>query len=357
MRDGGTFNAVSLKRVLAAVFSVAAVLVVAACGSSSSSSSGGSNASGSSSSGPPQGSVKSVAAFGTNSPQTSPFDAGGYQGLNEAATTIGAKPTWLSNISFDQSPQVIQRLERSGTNVIISNGSGYGTAMLAAAQQYPKTWFWVYADLESTKGLPNVIGIRLDWTQMGYMAGYFACLASHTKKVGLVIAQPIPAYERAAGGSIDGVKAGCGSASDLLKTWSGTFSDNVTTKQAAEALIAKGADVIFDFQDAGSVGVQEAVKEHPNVKYVSAESPVSTLPKQIVVSSEPQYAVGYAAAAKLMANKQLHPKVYLSDVASGAFKLTPFTNVPASVVSKGQALFKALQNGTVKVNENHLVSK
>ena len=270
---------------------------------------------------------------------------------------MGAKPTWLSNISFDQSPQVIQRLARSGTNVIISNGSGYGTAMLAAAQQYPKLWFWVYADLASTKGLPNVVGIRLDWSQMGYMAGYYACLASKSKKVGMVIAQPIPAYQRAAGGAVEGVKAGCGSSSDLLKTWSGTFSDNVTTKQAAEALIAKGADVIFDFQDAASVGVQEAVKEHPNVKYVSAESAVTTLPKQIVVSIEPQYAIGYADTAKLMAAKQLQPKVYLSSVKQGAFRLTPFTNVPASVAAKGNALFHDLASGKVAVNENVLVGQ
>jgi basic membrane protein A len=354
MRDAGTFRAAPARRVLAAVLAVATVLVVAACGSSSSSSSGSSGSNGSSL---PQGPVKTVAAFGVGSPQTSPFDKGGYDGLHQAASLLGATPTWLSNISFDQSAQVIQRLVRSGTNVVISNGSGYGTAMLAAAQQYPKTWFWVYADLESTKGLPNVVGIRLDWTQMGYMSGAFACMASHTKKVGLVIAQPIPAYERAAGGSVDGVKAGCGSASDLLTTWTGTFSDNVTTKQAAEALIAKGADVVFDFQDAATVGVQEAVKEHPNVKYVSAESAVTSLPKQIVVSIEPQYAIGYAAAAKLMASKQLQPKVYLSSVANGAFKLTPFTNVPASIASKGEALFKGLKDGTTKVNENHLVSK
>jgi basic membrane lipoprotein Med (substrate-binding protein (PBP1-ABC) superfamily) len=338
------------------------VVLVAACGSSSSSSSnsGGSSTGSSSStgSGPPQGPVKQVAAFGVLSPETSPFDKGGFDGLHQAASILGATPVWLSNISFDQSPQAIQRLARGGTNVIISNGSGFAQAMLAAAQQYPKTWFWVYADLASTKGLPNVVGIRLDWTQMGYMSGAFACMASHTKKVGLVIAEPIPAYQRAAGGSVDGVKAGCGSASDLLTAWTGTFSDNATTKQAAEALIAKGADVVFDFQDAGTVGVQSAVREHPNVKYVSAESDATkNLPKQIVVSIVPQYPVGYAAAAKLMASKQLQPKVYLSSVATGAFLLTPFTNVPASVAKQGDALFKGLKAGTTTVNENHLVSK
>jgi basic membrane lipoprotein Med (substrate-binding protein (PBP1-ABC) superfamily) len=351
MRDG-VISRTAIRSALGALCACAVLVVVAACGSS-----GGSGGGGGSSSGPPQGPVKSVAAFGVGSPQTSPFDQGGFTGLQQAASNLNAKPTWLSNISFDQSSQVIQRLAKSGTQVIISNGSGFADSMLAAAQQYPKTWFWVYADLASTKGLPNVVGIRLNWEQMGYMAGAFACMASPAKKVGLVVAQPIPAYTHAVGGAVQGVKATCGKSSDLLTAWSGTFSDNVTTKQATEALIAKGAQVIFDFQDAATVGVQSAVKEHPNVKYVSAESNANAnLPKQIVVSIVPQYQAGYAATAKLLASKQLRSNIYLSGVQNGGFELTSFENVPPSVAKQGNALFESIKTGKTVVPYTFAVS-
>lgn len=339
-----------------AAFLTAAAVALAACGSSSSSATN--TGGGSSGSGLQQGPVGSVAAFGVGSPQTSPFDLGGYTGLRDAAAVLHAKPTWLSNISFDQSGQVINRLGRTGTNVIVSNGSGFATAMLAAAQQYPKTWFWVYADLASTKGLPNVVGIRLNWEQMGYMAGAFACMASPTKKVGLVVAQPIPAYTHAVGGAVQGVKATCGSATDLTTTWTGTFDDNVTTKQATEAEVAKGADVIFDFQDAATVGVQSAVKAHPNVKYVSAESNANAnLPKQIVVSIVPQYQAGYTAAAKLLAAKQLKPRIYLSGVENGGFQLTAFHNVSPGVAKQGDALFEAIKSGKTVVPYSYAVTQ
>lgn len=362
MRDGKIFRPASIRSALAAVVIVALLLVAVGCGSSSSSSSAGSStgtsgSSSSSSSGPPQGSVSGVAGFGVGSPQTSPFDLGGYTGIQQAATILHAKPTWLSNISFDQASQAIDRLARAGTPLIISNGSGFASSMLAAAQKYPKTWFWVYAELASTKGLPNVVGIDLSWSQMGYMSGAFACMASHTKKVGLVVAQPIPAYTHAVGGVHDGVKATCGTEKDLLTAWTGTFSDNVTTKQATEALIAKGADVIFDFQDAATVGVQSAVREHPNVKYVSAESNAnSNLPKQIVVSIVPQYPSGYASTAQLLANKQLQPKIYLSGVQNGGFQLTSFLNVPSSVAKSGLDLFQSIKTGKTVVSETHEVS-
>ena len=308
--------------------------------------------------GPPQGKQSGVADFGIASPQTSDWDKGGAAALAAAAKTLGAKPTWLSNISFDQAPQVIDRLVAQKIPVIISNGSGYGQAMTQAAQKYPGTWFVVYSDLASTAGLPNLVGVRLHWNQMAYLAGAMACLASKTGKVGLVISQPIPAYAHAVGGMMDGVKKFCGSSKDLLYTWTGTFSDVSKTKQAAQALIAKGADVITDFQDSGTPGVIAAVKANPNTRYVGTMSDwTSSIPKQIVGSVYINYDSGYGALASSLLKNQLKPTIYLSDAQTGGIDITKITNTTPAVASKIKQAFAAVKSGKLPVTYNNQVKQ
>lgn len=332
---------------------LALVLVSAGCGSDS-----GSGGSGGDGNGPPQGDQEKIAGWGLQSPETNPFDKGGSDGLNHAAQILGAKANFLSNITFDQSPQVIERLVREGYPVLISNGSGFADAMLAAAQKYPDKWFMVYADLGSTKGLKNVVGIKINWSEMGYLAAAIACQNSKSGKVGLLVAQPIPAYTHAVGGAQQGAEAGCGNKNKMLTTWTGTFDDNAKTKQATQALISQGADVIFDFQDASTVGVQAAVKENPKVKYIGTTFDAAAgVPKQIITSVVNDFDVGYGGVAQLLKDKQLKPQIYTYGVAQGGLKLSPFTNVTPEQQAEAEKTYNDIKSGTTKVDATLEVSK
>jgi basic membrane protein A len=333
-------------------------LVSAGCGGDDDDGGGGSSGGGSTGGGPAQGPVDKIAGWGLQSPGTNPFDKGGADGLATAAKVLGAKSNFLSNITFDQSPQVIDRLVRDGYPVLISNGSGFADAMLAAAQKYPDKWFIVYSDLASTKGLKNAAGIKINWSEMGYLAAAIACQSSPAKKIGLVVAQPIPAYTHAVGGAVQGAKAACGAEKDMLTTWTGTFDDNAKTKQATQALISQGAQVIFDLQDAATVGVQSALKENPKIKYVGTTfDRTSDLPKQIITSVVNDFDVGYGKTAELLKAKKLEPKVYTYGVKEGGLVLTPFTNVSSKVAAEGKGLYDDIKSGKVTVDLKREVSK
>ncbi|HEV7844954.1 MAG TPA: BMP family ABC transporter substrate-binding protein [Thermoleophilaceae bacterium] len=352
----------ALPYVVVALLMAAFALAVTGCGDDDKSSSGGGGGGGGDSadtgSGPPQGKQAKIAAFGITSPETSRWDEQGKLAMEKAAGVLGAKPTWLSNIAFDQAGQTLDRLVREDHNVMISNGAGFADGVLDAAAKYPDKWFWVYSALADTKGLPNVVGIDLHWNEIGYLAGAIACTASESKKIGVVLAQPIPAYTHGLGGVTDGVKAACGSEKNLLVTWSGTFDDNGKSKQATNALIGKGADVIIDFQDAATPGVQSAIKEHPDVKYVGTMFDwANDIPDQIITSIAIDYEDGYVDTAKLLLDKKLEPKVYASGVATGGLELTAFANSDASVEEKGKKLFDDIKSGAVKVDLTHAVGE
>jgi basic membrane protein A len=358
MRNFGRGEA--LPYVVIALLMAAFALAVTGCGDDEKDGGGGGGGSDSADtgSGPAQGKQGKIAAFGITSPETSRWDEQGKLAMEKAADLLGAEPTWLSNIAFDQSGQALDRLVREDHDVMISNGAGFADGVLDAAAKYPDKWFWVYSALADTKGLPNVVGIDLHWNEMGYIAGAIACMESKSKKIGVILAQPIPAYTHGLGGVTDGVKAECGSEDNLLVTWSGTFDDNAKSKQATNALIGKGADVIIDFQDAATPGVQSAIKEHPDVKYVGTMFDwANDVPDQIITSVAINYESGYVSTAKLLLDGKLEPKVYASGVATGGLELTAFANSAASTAEKGQKLYDDIKSGAVKVDLTRAVGE
>jgi basic membrane protein A len=336
----------------------AAVIGLAGCGGDSADT-GGSAADSGGDAAPAEGlkqeTAARIAGVGISSPESNGWDRGGSKALTAAAGEIGAEPTWLSNVTYDQASQTFDRLVRQKTDIIVAHSSGYEGAILESAAKYPDNWFWIYSDLSATKDLPNVVGVKVNWNEFGYMLGAIACEISKTKKVGFVLAEPIPADSRSAGGAQQAAGEHCGDEKNLITTYIGTFEDVSKAKQAAEAMIAKGADVIFDVADAAALGAIEAAKAKPNVAYIGsvlnlAEEGVA--PEEIVTSVYLDFESGYLAAAKLFKEGSLEPKIYDTDIASGGIKVADAANVPdaEALNAKIAKIMEDIKSGKIEVD-------
>lgn len=305
--------------------------------------------------GPKQGTAAKIVGVGVSSPQANGWDRGGNAAFKSMASIIGAKPTWLPNIGYDKAPQIFDRLVRQGFPVILAHSSGYEAAILEAASKHPDTWFWIYSDLSTTKGLPNVMGMKVNWNEFGYMLGAIACTLSTSKKVGFVLAEPIPADTRSAGGAQDAAARFCGNKKNLLWTYIGSFEDVSKAKQAAEAMIAKGADVLFDVADAAALGAIEAAKAKPNVQYVGSVLDMrreGVAPSEIVTSVFLDFKSAYDQTAKLFKAGKLQPKIYDTNVKNGGIRVAQVFNVPnaKAVAAKINSIKKDIATGKIKVN-------
>jgi basic membrane protein A len=340
------------------VLAIAAVLALglAGCGSSSDSAGGtASHGDGATAAGLKQGSAARIAGVGISSPESNGWDRGGSAALTAVAGPLGAKPTWLSNVSYDQASQTFDRLVRQKTDIIVAHSSGYEGAILESAAKHPDTWFWIYSDLSTTKNLPNVVGVKVNWNEFGYLLGGIACTISKTKKVGFVLAEPIPADTRSAGGAQQAAGDVCGNEKSLLTTYIGTFEDVSKAKQAAEAMIAKGADVIFDVADAAALGAIEAAKARPNVSYVGSVLNLAkegVAPDEIVTSVYLDFQSGYQTPAQLFKAGTLKPKIYDTDIASGGIKVADVANVSdaGALTTKIQTMTDDIKSGKIKVD-------
>ena len=304
----------------------------------------------------PQATQLKVAFVTSGSITASGWDSGGYAAFQGLVKTLNAKESHLELVNYDQTVQVLTRLAKAGNDVIITHSSGYEPGVLEVAAKFPKTWFLIYSDLSTTKGLKNVAGWKVNWNEHGYLQGAIACLASKTGKVGLLSSVPIPAFTRMAAGykqATQQVGKCKGTKGAFLNTWTGSFIDVPKAKQATLALIGKGADVMADGADAGGAGALEAIKEQKLLYVGGIADQYAKNPSIIVSSVFLNFKAAYLDMANRVKSGTLKAGVYNTNLATGGIKVSaPFHNVPNAKQLQAQtaAIIARIKSGQIKIN-------
>jgi basic membrane protein A and related proteins len=329
------------------IASVAAGLIVSACGGSSSSSGTSSNSAASSGGKASQVRVGYISV----APVTSgDWETANWHGMQAAASKYGLKVSNQESVGYDQAASVLSRMAPD-EDVIIADSSGYEAPVLQVAPKFPKTKFIVMSDLSTTKGLKNVSGWAINWNELGYLAGTAACLAAKKDgkaAVGHVNSEPIPAFTRFAGGDQDGAKAsGC----SLSVTWINSFEDAAKAKQAALTMLSKGAGAITTSADTADQGSQAAAKSK-KAAFIADYVPNSGALTSVLVDFDG----AYAQVGKLLAGKQLQPKIYPISVENGLMSYSkPFAGSASGVASQAMAIERKMKSGALKVDAAHQI--
>ena len=277
----------------------------------------------------------------------------GFAAFEKMAAILDTEPTVLEHISYDQAPQTLRQLAEEGFDIIVPHSSGYEAAVLEVAPDFPETWFIIYSDLSTTNDLPNVAGWAVHWNQVGYMAAAIGCAASDAKSVGMVVSAPIPAYTRWTGGS-DQLSE---DAADVLgydcefnDVWTGDFLDAAKAKQAAQALIDGGADVLFDGADAAGVGAVEAAVQN-GVWYVGAVADqCEQAPDTMLISVTLNFDIAYEQMGEFYSDGSLEPAIYSMNLANTGIDLSPPCNANPDVDAAIDAVIDGVSSGDIVVD-------
>jgi len=138
-----------------------------------------------------------------------------------------------------------EQLAQEGCKVIFGNSFGYGDAMLAVAAKYPDIKFMHATGLNTADNMSTYFG-RI--YQARYLSGMVAGAMTESNTLGYVAAFPIPEVVRGINAFTLGAQAVNPDAS-VKVVWTHTWFDPTVEKQAAEALLAEGCDVIAQHQD------------------------------------------------------------------------------------------------------------
>ncbi len=145
--------------------------------------------------------------------------------------------------------RVIRQLAAAGNSLIFTTSFGYMEPTLKVAKLFPKVKF---EHATGYKTAANVVTYESRFHEGAYLLGVLAGKLSKSNTLGYVASFPIPEVVR----NIDAFTIGARSVNPAIKTrvvWVNTWFDPGKERQAAEALIAQGADVLCQNTDSPAV--------------------------------------------------------------------------------------------------------
>lgn len=237
-----------------------------------------------------------------------------------------------------------------GYNLVIAHGSQYGASLADIAPDFPKTAFaWGTAvDTFESKGIHNIFSYTVASDQGGYVEGAIAAKLSKSGVVGFI--GPIPAGDGKL--TTDGFQAGAKATNPKIEVrvqYTQSFSDVALTSQAAQTMIASGADVLSGTSQ--SVVGAISVAKDKNVLWFGNDADESSLAPNIVVANQIyDWTIALDDMMTQIQGGTLGGKVYTMTLKNGGLKMVynPGYALPADVKAFADKTVQGLIDGSIQ---------
>ncbi|HEX5145544.1 MAG TPA: BMP family ABC transporter substrate-binding protein [Conexibacter sp.] len=310
-----------------------AAIVFAGCGSSTSSSGGGSGAT-------------KVALI-----LNGPADDGGWNTIwqQSVARLRSAVPkadvTVVPNITAGADAQrTLQTLAQQGNKLIVLTG-GYADAdVRKAARDYPDTKFM---NLFGSQVSSNMSPFSTAIEQGRYLDGIVAGMATRSNVLGEVGGYPIAFEARTLNAFAQGVHS-VNPQAKVKILWVNSFYDPAKERQAAQALVDAGADVLV--MDSNTPAVS-SVARAKNVKLVGyGISREKDAPRQWLGTFTFDWAPYLIEWTRDVQSGDLKSQLYYEGIKQGVIGSTPWgESVSSAAASKAAAARKQIVDGSLNV--------
>jgi len=267
----------------------------------------------------------------------------------KAAVARGeAEYAFSENVANADYERVMRQYAEGGYTLIVGEAFAVEQAARKVAKDYPKVSF-----LMGSSGKPQAPNFSVfdNYIQEpSYLTGMIAGGLSKSHKIGMVGGYPIPEVNRLMNAFMAGARE-INPKTEFMVTFINSWFDPPKAKEAAFAMIDRGADVMY----AERFGVSDAAKERGKLAIGNVINTQDKYPDTVVASAlwnmEPTIdaAIKAVKAGKFKAEDYAHysqMKVKGSELAPlGTFE----GKVPADLMAKVKARQKAILDGTFKV--------
>ncbi|MCB0114416.1 MAG: BMP family protein [Caldilineaceae bacterium] len=213
-----------------------------------------------------------------------------YDGIMLAQEELGGESALELAVSENMfnvtdAAAAIRDYASDGYDLVIAHGAQYGEPMFEVAGDFPETSFaWGTSNnVGADRGLENVFAYEANAQEGAYVNGVIAAMLTESNIIGVV--GPVEAGDAVL--YINGFKAGVADTNPdatVNVIFTGSFGDTALAAEAANTLIAGGADVLTGSaqQVVGSIGVAKEA----GVPWLSNDSDQSSLGPDVVVASQ-----------------------------------------------------------------------
>jgi len=288
-----------------------------------------------------------------------------YEGLQGVEKELSAK---ISHQVVKQSDHqsALRDLGDQGYSLIICHGSEFEAAVKVVAPQFLDTKFVINAG--DLKQEPNVSTLIPKLEEATYLVGMAAGGMSKSKTVGLVGGMSLnvikSTFDAFTLGAIatnpqfgNPTKPTEADPKRLLINYVGTFDDQNAGKEAANAMIAKGADVLFHNADQAGKGMFDAAKAAKGV-YVfgSNRNQNEVAPEHCVASAVINMPHAFIELARSVKDGKFVVEKHELNLKNGnimvEWNAALKSKVPADVMKKIDQAAADIKSGKLKIKRN-----
>lgn len=194
----------------------------------------------------------------------------GYIGTTELQTNLGVETAYSESVAVPDVDRVMREYIDDGYNIIFTHGGQFVTQTIELAQEFPDVYFIAESDAPAEDPPPNLWVIDRNFQVGFYALGALAARQTETGKIGYLGGLTLP-FSYAEVHAVEQAIADSGEDVELNPVWIGDFNDPTAAREAADALIAEGVDVIIGSLNLGMLGVFEAAKQSPSDVWVYAK--------------------------------------------------------------------------------------
>jgi simple sugar transport system substrate-binding protein len=252
--------------------------------------------------------------------------------------------TYVENVpETADAERVIRQLAAKGYGLIFTTSFGYMEPTLKVAKLFPKVRF---EHATGYKTAANVVTYQARFWEGAYLLGVLAGRTTKTNTLGFVASFPIAEVIR----NIDAFTLGARSVNPKIHTkvvWADTWYDPGKERQAAEALVAQGADVLCQNTDSPAV-LQLA--EEKGLHAFGWDSDMGKFgPHAQLTANTENWGVYYIdEVKKTLEGSWSGGRQTRSGIKEGVVVLTPLnSSVPADAAAVFEAKKQAIMAGTL----------
>jgi basic membrane lipoprotein Med (substrate-binding protein (PBP1-ABC) superfamily) len=273
--------------------------------------------------------------------------------LKAAAARGEIEYVFSENVANADYERVMRQYAEKGNTLIVGESFAVEAAARKVAKDYPKVSF-----LMGSSGKPQAPNFSVfdNYIQEpAYLTGMIAGGMSKSNKIGMVGGYPIPEVNRLMNAFMAGAKE-VNPKVEFMVTFINSWFDPPKAKEAAFAMIDKGADVMY----AERFGVSDAAKERKILAIGNVIDTQKDYPDTVVVSALWNMEPTIDRALKAVKDGKFKAEDYgqFSMMKFKGSELSPLgtfdKKIPADLVAKVRAKEKAIYDGkfSVKVDDN-----
>ena len=234
------------------------------------------------------------------------WNQAGYDGLNEVKRTLGAETAYVEKVGQAEQAEALSDFARRGFNLVFAHGGQFDAAIQQVAGQFPNTFF---VGVNGAASGANIASLLIDHLQASYLCGIIAANLSKSKKIAYLAGQEFQATQEELRGLELGAKS-IDPAIQVTASFTGDWNDAAKAKEAVEALISAGADVVYQWLDNAAPTVLQTASDKGIYAFGNTADQLEVAPKAVLTSVVKRIDLAIAKLADLAAKKELKGQVY-----------------------------------------------